>query len=71
MDEETLRLWLLSWQREALARRCGVAEKQLITDAQLQEMARLQRLPDLEDAQAREAMGRLLHAMRRSGSAKK
>ncbi len=71
MDEETLRLWLLSWQREALARRRGVPEKRLITGRQLREMARLQRMPDLEDAQARDAMGRLLHAMRRGGSAKK
>lgn len=62
-QEETLRQWLLRWQRDAIAAQRGVPAAHILTGEELRCAARTMTLPPMEDASAQQAMARLLEAI--------
>lgn len=66
MDAASLRLWLLMWQREAIAEKLGVPPDRIITRGALREAARSMTLPPIRQPQARQAMQRLLQTIVRA-----
>ncbi len=63
-SEEKLRLWLILWQRDALARAAGVTAEQLFSRQEARRMARTLELPMGFSEPVREAMQRLLTALK-------
>ena len=63
-DEYGLRLWLLRLQRDALAKRRGVAAHALIGDVALMHIARELAMPEIADGEVRSALERLLTVFR-------
>ena len=63
LNERALRLWLLKWQRDALARRRGCRPEEIMDAELLHQAADSMRIPDLDDPEARAAMQRLMAAI--------
>lgn len=63
---EELRLWLLRWQRNALAARRGIPPQTLMPDDSLHQAAEHVVVPPLRDVEAQRAMERLMAAIRRA-----
>lgn len=61
---EDVRAWLLAWQRDALAKQRGVEPRALLGDSAIAGMARGEPMPPMEDEQTRQAMTRLMEALR-------
>lgn len=65
-DERSLRLWLLTWQRDAIARKRGVRPQQIISREAMYRAADSLTVPPMDDAEAFQAMARLMEAIRRA-----
>ena len=66
MKEESLRLWLLTWQRDAIAGQLGCPPDRIISRAALRRAARSLMLPTLGVPAAQQAMDRLMAAIIRA-----
>ena len=66
MDAADVRLWLLMWQREALAEKLGIPPEQLVSRAALRRASRSLTLPQMGEPAAQQAMERLQQAILRT-----
>lgn len=66
MDAEQLQLWLLRWQRDAIASARGVLPQLILDDAALREAARSLVVQPMKDVRAQQALQRLCAAMARA-----
>jgi len=64
MSEKEMQLWLLTWQRDAIARARGVPPGAILSSSQLHQAVRTLSVPSGLDAEARRSMERVMDAIR-------